>query len=813
MLSAERQQAVQKAGTWSQIFPPSAIQNRSPVVGVALWWGFLMLLGWIAYPFIRIALPGLDDCGYPFARLAGLLLLAYPTWLAGSYGISVTRGMIAIVLSVLAFISINIAWFDRHSLLREIQSRKKYILLVEILALTAFGTFLLIRLLNPEIEGSEKPMDLSYLTAVLKSETYPPYDPWFAGGVMNYYYYGFVIIGLPVKLLGITPSFAYNLIIPTLFSMVILGAFSIGWNINRKKPWIGGVFTALAVTVLGNLGAVRMVWQGWQKLASAAETTSSASILQNIQLAISGASMWLSGQKLPYSNGDWYWIPSRAVIPAPNFEITEFPFFTFLYADLHAHMIALPITLLTVAWSLSTILSFAKGEKIHRVAWGMIFGALVVGCLRAANAWDHPTYLVLSCLSLGYALSLNIPGGRLKPRGVVLIRVFTGIAVFIGLSFLFFAPFNASFRQAYSQILPWQGVRVNLASYLIHWGLFLFILAVWLFDELTDWVSCLQKGTYCQLKKYRSVIIILAWLLTAISFRYIERNIPAIAVIVPLGLTCTLLLFQREQPNHKRFAFFLAGTGLALTFFVEIITLQGDRMNTVFKFYFQAWTFLAISAAAGLSWILQKNHKWHRYTKIGVCFALTGLVAGCVFTTLTSTWDRIFSKTNPAAPYSLDGMAYMSYASLVDGPEGATQKMDLSEDARAIRWLQENAQGTPVIVEAHTGSYRHWGTRFTIFTGLPGVIGWEIHQRQQRSVLPGDPVGERIQQVKNFYLTTDRAVAEDFVNQYMVEYIIIGQLERIFYPGPGLEKFQELSGDLWNLVYSDNNTFIYQVSP
>ena len=74
-------------------------------------------------------------------------------------------------------------------------------------------------------------MDFSYFNAVLKSTTFPPYDPWFAGGYINYYYYGFVMVGVPVKWLGIVPAIAYNLILPTLFALLALGAFSMGWNL------------------------------------------------------------------------------------------------------------------------------------------------------------------------------------------------------------------------------------------------------------------------------------------------------------------------------------------------------------------------------------------------------------------------------------------------------------------------------------------------------------------------------------------------------------------------------------------------------
>jgi hypothetical protein len=266
LLTTDRQQSLQAGGTWAELFPQEAIQNRSQVVAVILWWIVTSLIGWFVYPLLRLVFVGFEDRGYPLARLVGLLLLSYLTWLAGSTGISVTRATIAMILGGLVLVSATAAFFDRRSLVEEIKRRKAYILQVEIIALAAFGAFLLVRLGNPDLWhlyfGGEKPMDFSYFNAVLKSETFPPYDPWFAGGVLNYYYFGFVIVGMPVKLLGITPSVAYNLILPMLFSLVILCAYCIGWNLSNSRRWVGGAFAALGLAILGNLGGVRMVWQG-----------------------------------------------------------------------------------------------------------------------------------------------------------------------------------------------------------------------------------------------------------------------------------------------------------------------------------------------------------------------------------------------------------------------------------------------------------------------------------------------------------------------------------------------------------------------
>jgi Uncharacterized membrane protein len=119
--------------------------------------------------------------------------------------------------------------------------------------------------------------------------------------------------------------------------------------------------------------------------------------------------------------------------------------------------------------------------------------------------------------------------------------------------------------------------------------------------------------------------------------------------------------------------------------------------------------------------------------------------------------------------------------------------------------------GSPVIVEGNTVEYR-WGSRYAIYTGLPSVVGWNWHQRQQRGVVTSsDWVTDRIAEVAEFYGTTDPQVALDFLRRYGVRYIIVGQLERAYYPGPGLDKFPAYEGILWREVFRVGETVVYEV--
>src|SRR5690606_21138404 len=142
----------------------------------------------------------------------------------------------------ISLLGLTAALLTRGVFLSDIKANWRKYLLIEVVSLAAFGIFLWIRYQNPDLwhpwRGGEKPMDFSYLNAIIKSSTFPAYDPWFAGGYINYYYYGQVIIAMPIKLLGVIPSTAYNIMLPLWYSLLISGAFGVGWNLYKAfgKP-------------------------------------------------------------------------------------------------------------------------------------------------------------------------------------------------------------------------------------------------------------------------------------------------------------------------------------------------------------------------------------------------------------------------------------------------------------------------------------------------------------------------------------------------------------------------------------------------
>ncbi len=831
MLPADRLEQQRSGGTWAELFSRDAWVNASPWVSLVVWYVALGVLGVLAYPLVRWALPGLRDGGYPFARLGGLLLLAYFGWMGGSLGLSFSRGWLAAFVLLIALLSVLASRPQWEQLKSEWKNQRAMFIRTELLFLGFFVIMLLIRIGNPDLwhpsKGGEKPMDFAYFNAVLKSTNFPAYDPWFAGGYINYYYYGFVLVGSLVKLLGIVPSVAYNFILPSLFAMLALGAYSVAWNIwvawqtrqprlNGPRPHSVGLAAAIATVLLGNLGNLHMILQGYVRLGSEGAALEGISALTELWWMLRGFVLSVSGMPLPYGLGEWYWNPTR-IFPAPgeSAPITEFPLFTFTYADLHAHMIALPVTVLALAWALSAILSSAwSTARAQRgaggwlqLAWAFVFGGIVIGSLRPINTWDLPVYALLGAIAAGYAIWRYVPRGKSDalPRP---FTVLSGPLVLGVLCYAAYLPFSWWYRQGYSSMRIWDGIHVEFGPYFTHWGVFLFFIVAWLVWETRQWLAETPLSSVRKLQPYVWTLPLGLVALLLVLFGLHVLGVMVGWLLVPLLLWIGALFLRPGQDEAKRIVLFLTGTAIFLTLFVEVVVLQGDvsRMNTVFKFYMQTWTLLALCAAVAAAWCWQAMQAWSPTWRGAWQGAGVALVAcGALFLLLGVT-AKVNDRMTEGSPRSLDGMDYMQYAVYYE----RDRVLDLREDYETIRWMQDHIQGSPVIMEGYVSEYR-WGGRYAINTGLPALLGWNHHQRQQREFVPGNDVWGRMGDVNLFYDTVNLAEVETLLEKYAVSYIVVGQMEQAVYTAEGLAKFEAQDGVLWREVFRVGDTAVYEV--
>jgi YYY domain-containing protein len=832
MLSAADWATQRAGGTFSEVFAIDGVLSRNPWLAAVVWFLAVVLIGWIAFPLAFVALGGLPDRGYGLARVLGLLVVSYLTWLTASLKwLPHTRSTLLLSLLALAALSAVLLVRRRREIVAFISVRRRYILFVELLGLALFGLMVVIRLGNPDvwdvIWGGEKPMDLSYLTAVMRSTTFPPYDPWLAGGYLNYYYYGFVFVGALAKLLGVMPAVAYNLILPMLFSMTGVAVFSLAHSLvcavgrfsespaesgteSRRfgAPYIAGLVAVALALLLGNLAQPSVIANAWYQAGT--PTLEELPIIGRAARTLDGGVKVLSGQPAPIYPGDWFWTASRALNyePGEAQPITEFPFFTFLYGDLHAHMIAMPLSMLALGWAIGVVLLAerkrrgageqgragdpADNQQLTTNNWPLMFltGALAIGVLRPTNTWDWPTYLLLGVLALAYT-ALQTDGLNLRGLGKAALLA---VGLF-GLSALLFLPYTANYGAAYSSVSLWPGSYTRAWNYLIVHGLFLFFVVTHLTREVRAWAATWTEEGKRRLEPLGRVIVAALVLFVVLTAALLVRGYWVAPIALPLLVVAGLLALRPGLATGRRVVLALMSAALGLTLLVEIIVLDGDvgRMNTVFKFYLQVWLMLSVACGPAAVWAWASIRRTKRLRVVWQGTLAVLLFAAFLYP-LLATAAKWGIRMNPDAPNTLDGAAFLPYVEYGDTDHAGQGRMVRpAEDLGAIEWLQRNVSGSPVVMEAHGGNpYRSIAARIAMYTGLPSVVGWDWHQRQQRAVAPDTLVTSRIADVNTFYNTLDITEARNILARYGVEYIVVGSLENTYYWPEGQLKFDQM---------------------
>ncbi|MEA3459149.1 MAG: DUF2298 domain-containing protein, partial [Chloroflexota bacterium] len=212
----------------------NGLANRYHLFAVVFWWLAVVLVGLAAWPVTFVIFRHLSDRGYILAKSLGLIVVAYLVWLPASLRL-LQNSLLTIILALALLALLSFYFFRRHreTMVAFWRERRRLIIINEALFAGAFLLFVVIRMLNPDLwqpwTGGEKPMEFAFLNACLKSAHFPPYDPYFAGGYVNYYYYGQFLISVLIKLTGIAPSVAFNLAIPMLFALTVGNVFCMGY--------------------------------------------------------------------------------------------------------------------------------------------------------------------------------------------------------------------------------------------------------------------------------------------------------------------------------------------------------------------------------------------------------------------------------------------------------------------------------------------------------------------------------------------------------------------------------------------------------
>lgn len=876
MSDAERQ-IQQAGGTWSEIFHRDSIMNRHPVI---VWYLALQLMALAALPLCWRALNRLPDRGYAVAKSVGLAGAAIFAWLLASLHL-VDWGRPAVLIGIIgiAMLSVLASAGRWRQIGIDLKAGWRWIVAAEAIFLVAFLVFVWFRSMNPDLwhpaRGGEKPMEFAYFNAIIKSTHFPAYDPWFAGGYINYYYFGWVIFASLVRLTGIIPAVSFNLAVATVFGLAILNSWAFvssavsffSRSLRFRSVWypIGlGLLGSLFVCIIGNLDMARrfgvgemgfppVEQSGWFGLGSVGD------IIRGTWRAV------VDFRMVPL---DAYWTPTRVIEGTVN----EFPYFSMLFADLHPHMMAVPFSLLAMVLALGVVAShmwpaetrapietgypvfgIAGGVRywLARVQWGpvvdrfwlIVLAGMFTGMLYPLNTWDYPTYLVIIAGSFFLLDSLGSVVAANRGREFdweftfsILRRTAVSVVAIVLIGRLLFIPYYKNYGSQIAGFDPW--TQQSLPSqYLVIHGFFLFVIASYLIFDLVQTMRPVDLGRL-ELPRLgtpggagagttgivsggvaqpasAALRISPAWVVAGVAAGFLIASVMTKQIMLLFPALLVLILaaaWQRQRDPMRLFMLGMITVALTLSAAVENYTLRGDigRMNTVFKFYLQIWALYALASAIALVLIVGAFRRWapiHWQLPWAIVFVV--LLGATLVYPVYATRARLDDRFNEL-PRTLDGMAYMPHATYADAPDGSPPvEMDLGQDYEALIWMQDNIQGSPVVLEAWANLYR-WGSRVSVYTGLPTIIGWDWHQNQQRPGY-GELITKRRADVDALFAPgSSFQNIRPLLDKYHVQYIYIGPLERVYYGDAGVEKFEVAANDgLLERVYDQNGVTIY----
>ena len=794
-----------------------------------IWYLLAVLAGAAAFPLAFRFFPALADRGYTASRALGLLLWGYLFWMLSTLGVLVnTPGGVLAALAVLAGVSYW-AWrgIDREAFSAWWQEKRRLLITVEILFVAAYIFMALLRAMEPAALGTEKPMELAFINAILRSPGMPPLDPWLADYAISYYYFGYVIVGMLAKLGGIAGGVAFNLGITLVFALAAVGAYGLVYNllagldleISKRRllglPLLGPLFVLILSNVEGFLEFINGRGAFWTQTASGEWTSAFWNWLDLEDLKLPPP-----GNTAPGALRHWWWWRASRVITDYDLNgtvrtvIDEFPFFSFFLADLHPHVLVIPFVLLALAFSLNMFLQAGKPGagrfKLYRFEYlfspqSFVLGALIFGGLGFLNLWDFPWYVgvfaaahmlrkvdelgwsmdrVIEFLLLGLAfgvsgviaylpfyLSFSSQAGGIMPN---VIHATRGIQMWIMFGTLFlplfgFLAYLAARRRDSRPVIS--GLLAVLLTVAVIFGFSILV------------ANMLSSSSLPQMNdEFGNIFLRLVGaasgeeLISAGLARRAQTWFTPLTLIALLGLGIGLLWPSRTRPGEEppqglaaphRFALVLVVFGGLLVLIPEFFYLRDQfnhRMNTIFKFYYQAWILWALAGAYGSAVLFSRPRKTLAAKLFSAVFVLA-LVVGMTYP-LMAVNTRISSfNAQPEPALTLDGAANNFY-------------LDPDEQA-AAEWLRQAPVGTLAeAVHPTGGSYTHYA-RISMNTGQPAVLGWIGHESQWRGGM--DEVGSRQADIERLYTTGSWEEARQIIEQYGIVYIVVGNLERSTY--------------------------------
>ncbi len=684
------------------------LEAELQILAVLGWLGLLFFLQLSVWPALR---PGLREFSYPASFPVSLLAFTLISWYCGLFHLPLQAALLPFIILFGIFLvkrQYGRSWFS---------GQWHWILVFSI-----FFLFMLeLRFVNPSISYAEKFMDHAFLASVMRLPVVPPLDPWFAGGFLNVYYYlGYWMFGALGVVTTIPSSVVFNLSLPTVLANAAVSMYALAHLLTRRLRWLP-LLTLLVVNP-------SFVWNLLQGKAP-------------------GSVLWDSTRTIPNA-------------------INEYPIFSFVWGDLHAHVISLFNQVFLIFILVYSLVRWKDAGRRERV---VLIGltALSLGSMPLINTWDvilyAPVTIVFGLLIWynGRTSADSRPGekdppGEQKPvtGRDPLLNDWSYLVLVPITSVLIYLPFYLQMNTRGIQGIGLVHTPTPLSAFLLVHGIFIVLFLIALHREIAD-------------RPYL--------LLTPVPF--------ALAGFASAGIAALPLAYFLAKKKRDP-ADLLAIFGLLVIILCEFLYLKDNmgetyyRMNTVFKFYLPAWILMGVSAFSMAATLLEPRVSRRELPRKLRLALLAGAVAFLLVTPLVVSFDYQYGD------HTLDGLAYLSSAH--------------PGDAEAVAWLR-SLDGVSGIVEAEGGDYTYY-SRISSFTGIPAIIGMPFHEYMWRA---DGWFGERTSDVRLIY--EDPVQTRALMEKYNTDLLYVGDAER--------ERYRVRVEDAGlSLLYNRSGVQVYHLS-
>ena len=723
----------------------SAFLLRGDVWTFWTWYLLAAVLGVVGMAVPGRLFRGFADKGWMFSKVVSITITGFLTWFLVSIkllkfttvtcvGITVVFGIVCILL----YEKQRKAGYDCLPI-----DNLDLVYIEEILFFAVFLMWTYLAGFHPAAHGTEKFMDYGFMEAMMRSKTLPATDIWYSQGKINYYYGGQYFAVFLTKLSGTQVELTYNLMRTFVAAFAFVLPFSLvrqmtvdmqgkkvyGWK--KRLPSITGFIAGLAVSIAGNMHYVVY-----------------AQIIPLIQK--------LKGQEV-----DSYWFPDATRYigfnpDVPDKTIHEFPCYSFVLGDLHAHVVNIMFVLLLLgllyAWMQKVRNTTPSVEKLGAKKFWMqqllmphiLAAAMLLGMFHWTNYWDFVIYYVVTG---GTVLFMNIICLKGDIKRIIAVTAAQAVEIF-AVATVIILPFTLQFTTMV------QGVRLAQNHSLPHqllilWGLPTILTLVFVISLIVGKLKRLNhKSLYRLMKAIRT---------------------PDLFAVI-MGL-CAIGLVAIPELVYVR----------------DIYENGNARANTMFKLTYQAYIMFGMTMVYVIFRQLFVNRK--KILKAVGVIGLALLLWTCGY--FGKSVDSWFGQVlDPSQYKGLNATAFL--------------ETDYAEDVGAIRWLKENIEGSPVVLEANGDSYSEY-ERVSAMTGLPTVMGWYVHEWLWRNDVAD--LNAKADEIETIYTSTNAAEVQMLVEKYDISYIFVGSCEREKYADLNNEVLQSLG----EIVYQDPDYETYIV--